>query len=68
VPKGTPVEIIATLNKAANEVLAEPMIKQRLSELGAITMAGTPEDFGKIIQAETEKWEKVVKFAGAKVE
>jgi tripartite-type tricarboxylate transporter receptor subunit TctC len=68
VPKATPPEIIATLNKAVNEVLAEPGIKQRLSELGAIAMAGTPEEFGKVIQSETEKWEKVVKFAGAKVE
>ena len=67
-PKGTPPEIIAALNKAANEVLAEPLIKQRLSDLGGVAMAGTPEDFGKVIQSETEKWEKVVRFAGAKVE
>jgi tripartite-type tricarboxylate transporter receptor subunit TctC len=68
VPKGTAGEIIAVLNKAVNEVLGEPLIKQRLSELGAIAMTGTPEDFGKIIQSETDKWEKVVKFAGARVE
>lgn len=67
-PKATPPEIIAILNKAVNEVLAEPIIKQRLGELGGIPMAGTPEEFGKVIQSETEKWEKVVKFAGAKVE
>src|ERR1043165_1829047 len=49
VPKGTPPEIIAILNKAANEVLAEPGIKQRFTELGAIAMPGTPEEFGKVI-------------------
>jgi tripartite-type tricarboxylate transporter receptor subunit TctC len=68
VPKATPPEIIATLNKAVNEVLAEPGIKQRLSELGGIPIVTTPEEFGKVIQSETDKWEKVVKFAGAKVE
>lgn len=67
-PKDTPKEIIATLNKAVNEVLAEPAIKTRLTELGAVPIVATPEEFGKVIQAETDKWEKVVKFAGAKVE
>ncbi|HKS63533.1 MAG TPA: tripartite tricarboxylate transporter substrate binding protein [Xanthobacteraceae bacterium] len=67
-PKNTPSEIIATLNKAINEILAEPGIKQRLSELGGVPIVGTPEEFGKVVQAETDKWEKVVKFAGARVE
>jgi tripartite-type tricarboxylate transporter receptor subunit TctC len=68
VPKATPPEIIAILNKAVNEVLAEPGIKQRLAELGGVPIVATPEEFGKVIQSETDKWEKVVKFAGAKVE
>jgi len=67
-PKNTPTEIIATLNKAINEVLAEPGIKIRLAELGGVPIVATPEEFGKIVQAETDKWEKVVKFAGARVE
>ena len=67
-PKNTPSEIVATLNKAINEILAEPGIKQRLSELGGVPIVGTPEEFGKVVQAETDKWEKVVKFAGARVE
>ena len=67
-PKNTPTEIIATLNKAINEILAEPGIKTRLAELGGVPIVATPEEFGKIVQAETEKWEKVVKFAGARVE
>lgn len=67
-PKNTPKEIIATLNKAINEVLAEPAMKARLAELGGAPIIATPEEFGNIIQAETDKWEKVVKFAGARVE
>ena len=68
VPKNTPKEIVATLNKAINDILAEPAMKARLAELGGVPIVATPEEFGKIIQAETDKWEKVVKFAGARVE
>jgi tripartite-type tricarboxylate transporter receptor subunit TctC len=67
-PKKTPVEIIEKLNKEINAVLAEPAIKARLIELGGEPLIGPPEAFGKMIAAETEKWEKVVKFAGTKVE
>lgn len=67
-PKKTPPEIIAKLNAHVNAVLAEPAIKARLTELGGTPLPGTPEDFGKLIAAETEKWEKVVKAAGIKVE
>jgi tripartite-type tricarboxylate transporter receptor subunit TctC len=67
-PKGTPREIIEKLNKEVNEILVEPAMKARLAELGGVPMVGTPEDFGKIVQSETDKWEKVVKFSGAKVE
>jgi len=67
-PKNTPPEVIAVLNKAINEILAEPAMKQRLAELGGVPIVATPAEFGKIVQAETDKWEKVVKFAGARVE
>jgi tripartite-type tricarboxylate transporter receptor subunit TctC len=67
-PKKTPVEIIEKLNKEINAVLAEPATKARLIDLGGEPLIGPPEAFGKMIAAETEKWEKVVKFAGAKVE
>ena len=67
-PKGTPKEIIEKLNKAFNEVLAEPAIKAKLIDLGGEPLPGPPEAFGKMIAAETEKWEKVVKAAGLKVE
>src|SRR3979411_2271174 len=68
VPKKTPPEIIERLNKEINAVLAEPTIKARLIDLGGEPLISTPEDFGKMIVAETEKWEKVVKAAGAHVE
>lgn len=67
-PKNTPKAIIDKLNKEVNAILEEPAMKQKLAELGGVTLVGTPADFGKIIQAETDKWEKVVKFSGAKVE
>jgi len=67
-PKKTPKEIIEKLNKEMNAVLAEPAIKAKLIDLGGEPLIGTPEDFGKMIVAETEKWEKVVKAAGVRVE
>ena len=67
-PKKTPPEIIAKLNGEINEVLAEPEMKKRLAELGGEPLISTPEAFGAMIVAETEKWEKVVKFSGAHIE
>jgi len=67
-PKDTPAEIIAMLNKAINAVLADPKIKARFAELGSTEVVGTPSDFGKILVAETEKWARVIKFAGIKAE
>jgi tripartite-type tricarboxylate transporter receptor subunit TctC len=68
VPKGTPPEVIDKLNKAVNEGLQDPKLKARLAEMGGTPMIGTPEDFGAVMKAETDKWETVVKFAGASVE
>jgi tripartite-type tricarboxylate transporter receptor subunit TctC len=67
-PKGTPRDVIDKLNKAVNEVLKDPKLQARLAEMGGAPMIGTPEDFGAVMKAETEKWEKVVRFAGASVE
>jgi tripartite-type tricarboxylate transporter receptor subunit TctC len=68
VPKNTPPEIIEKLNKDINEVLAEPAIKARLIDLGGEPLISTPEAFGKMVVAETDKWAKVVKAAGVHVD
>ena len=67
-PKGTPAEIVDRLNKAVNEILADPKVKAKFSEYGAILLPGSAADFGKLLADETEKWGKVVKFSGAKVD
>jgi tripartite-type tricarboxylate transporter receptor subunit TctC len=63
-PRNTPAEIIDTLNREINSALADPAIKARLAGLGGTVLAGSPADLGKLIADETEKWGKVVKFAG----
>jgi tripartite-type tricarboxylate transporter receptor subunit TctC len=68
VPKGTPPDVIAKLNKAVNEALADPKIKAQLADLGGMLIPGSPADFGKVLADETDKWAKVVKTAGVKVE
>ncbi len=65
-PKSTPAPIIEMLNKEINAVIADPNVKARLVGLGVEPMSMTPTDFGKLIAAETDKWAKVVKFAGIK--
>jgi tripartite-type tricarboxylate transporter receptor subunit TctC len=65
-PKNTSTEIIEKLNKEINAILAGHEIKRRLSELGGVPMPMTPAEFGRFIVAETEKWQKVVRFSGAK--
>ena len=68
VPQGTPREIIDKLNKQVNAALADPAMQAKLAELGGSLIPGTPEDFGKLIAEETEKWAKVVKASGATAE
>jgi tripartite-type tricarboxylate transporter receptor subunit TctC len=65
-PRGTPPEIIEKLNKTVNEILADPAVKAKFTEMGATLIVSSPADFAKYVAAETEKWGKVVKFSGAK--
>ena len=67
-PKGTPPEIIATLNKAIDLALKDPKLVARLAEVGGLPKPMTPDEFGKLVAAETEKWRKVVEFAGVSVD
>ena len=67
-PKATPADVVATLNREINAALADEKFKARLHELGGVEFPGSSADFGKFIAAETEKWAKVVKFAGIKPE
>ena len=67
-PRNTPVEIIERLNGAMNAGLADPRISGRLVDLGVAPMSLTPSEFEKFVVEETEKWAKVIKFAGIKAE
>jgi tripartite-type tricarboxylate transporter receptor subunit TctC len=65
-PKNTPAEIAEKLNKEINTALADPRTKARFAELGLTVLPGSRADFEKLIANDTEKWAKVIKFAGAK--
>jgi tripartite-type tricarboxylate transporter receptor subunit TctC len=67
-PKNTPAEIIDILKKEINAALANPGLKTRLADMGGVVLGGSPADFGKFIVEETEKWAKVITFAGIKPE
>jgi tripartite-type tricarboxylate transporter receptor subunit TctC len=67
-PKGTPRPVIEALNKQVNAALADEATRKRFTDLGCNVFSGTPEDFKKFIAAETEKWAKVVAFAGIKAD
>lgn len=67
-PKGTPPEIVDILNKAVGEALKDPKIVEQLITVGGIPKPMTPAEFGKLVTDETEKWRKVVEFAGVSVE
>jgi tripartite-type tricarboxylate transporter receptor subunit TctC len=67
-PHGTPNEIVDLLNTEINLALADPAIKQRLAELGAIPLGGNAEQFAAMLATETERWRKVVEMSGQKKE
>jgi tripartite-type tricarboxylate transporter receptor subunit TctC len=65
-PRTTPAETVDKLNKEINTALGDPTFKARLADVGGAALSGSPADFGKLIAEETEKWGKVIKFAGIK--
>jgi tripartite-type tricarboxylate transporter receptor subunit TctC len=67
-PRSTPTEVIDRLNREINAALADPKIKERLADLGGAVIPSSPADFGKLIVDETQKWAKVIRFAGMKAE
>jgi tripartite-type tricarboxylate transporter receptor subunit TctC len=66
--KGTPPEVVEVLSKSVAAGLASPKLQAKLADLGGIPMPMGPDEFGKFVAAETEKWAKVVKFANISVE
>ena len=67
-PKSTPAEFVDRLNTEINLGLADPKVMSRLADQGNLVLRFSPDQFGKLIADETEKWGKVIKFAGIKAE
>ena len=67
-PAGTPTEIVNALNREVNVMLKKREIRERLEGLGADPAGGTPQELGRYLAAETEKWKKVVQLSGAKAD
>jgi tripartite-type tricarboxylate transporter receptor subunit TctC len=66
-PKKMPAGIIEKLNSQINAALADPMMKSRITDLGALVFPGSTTEFTKLIAADTEKWMKVIRAANIKV-
>lgn len=67
-PAGLPKGMVAKLNGEIHRILTLPDVKERLASQGAEVLTSTPQEFGAFIVSETEKWAKVVKFSGARVD
>jgi tripartite-type tricarboxylate transporter receptor subunit TctC len=67
-PRDTSPDIVDTLNVAVNTGLADPMLKARIADLGAVPMPMTPAEFGNFVAGEIEKWGKVIRAANIKLE
>jgi tripartite-type tricarboxylate transporter receptor subunit TctC len=67
-PRNTPDEIVLKLNKEVNTGLADSKVKARIADFGGTPLPLKPAEFSKLVAEETEKWAKVIKFAGAKAD
>jgi len=67
-PRGTPAEIVDTLNREINAGLASPKLKERFADLGVTVMPLSPADFAALIAEDAAKWSKVIKFAGLRAD
>jgi tripartite-type tricarboxylate transporter receptor subunit TctC len=67
-PANTPTDIVGKLNAELNAALADPAIKAKLADLGSVPLSMSPAEYRTFIAAETEKWAKVIKFAGIKAD
>ncbi|HTD91692.1 MAG TPA: tripartite tricarboxylate transporter substrate-binding protein [Burkholderiales bacterium] len=67
-PAGTPRDAILKINAAANKALQMPAVRARFTDVGYVPLGGTPEDYGRIIRTEMEKWGRIIRNAGIKVE
>lgn len=67
-PKGTPQAIVAELSRQINAGLTDPKLMTRLTELGARSCRGSPDDYAKFVTEETEKWGAIVRSTGAQIE
>ena len=67
-PKNVPSEVVATLNREINAGLDDAKLKEQLVGLGGTPMPMSPHEFGALIASETDKWAKVIKYAGIKMD
>ncbi len=67
-PAKTPAAIVAKLNAEINKAIADPSVAERLREMGVSVAAQTPEQFGRFLAAETQKWSGVIKRAGIRAD
>lgn len=68
VPSGTPGSVVTRLNQAANQVMADPAFRKRVSEMGGTLMGGSPKDVSDYIGTEAQKWSQIVRAAGLKID
>ena len=67
-PAGTPPAVVSRLNSVINELLATPELRRQFANVGLEPLGGSSDDLARLMRSETEKWAKVIKVSGAKVD